>query len=151
MLRPKNQSTINKIYVVEKALKIGVPLLFGLFTGSFFAVGLYSKKWAKSVEWFLNVFPHNMWKNRITSYALEHLKVLIFSWFWLWGSPFWPRTGVSGFSLTQTNCWLLSLDQKKAFKQIWFFLVKWVQCAIVKLLLLLPFMMAGRLFFSFLR
>ena len=44
VLQPKNQSTINKIYVVEKALKIGVPLLFGLFTGSFFAVGFYSKK-----------------------------------------------------------------------------------------------------------
>ena len=43
VLRPKNQSTINKIFVVEKALKIGVPLLFALFTGSFFAVGFYSK------------------------------------------------------------------------------------------------------------
>ena len=43
-LKPKNQSTINKIYAVEKALKIGVPLLFALFTGSFFAVGIYSKK-----------------------------------------------------------------------------------------------------------
>ena len=43
-LPPNNQSTINKIYVVEKALKIGVPLLFALFAGSFFAVGFYSKK-----------------------------------------------------------------------------------------------------------
>ena len=43
-LQPTNQSTINKIYVVEKALKIGVPLLFALFTGSFFAVGFYLKK-----------------------------------------------------------------------------------------------------------
>ena len=43
-LQPKNQSTINKIYVVEKALKIGVPLLFALFTGSFFVVGFYLKK-----------------------------------------------------------------------------------------------------------
>ena len=42
-LQPKNQSTINKIYIVEKALKIGVPLLFALFTGSFFAVGFYLK------------------------------------------------------------------------------------------------------------
>ena len=43
-LQPTNQSTINKIYVVEKALKIGVPLLFALFTGSFFAAGFYLKK-----------------------------------------------------------------------------------------------------------
>ena len=43
-LQPKNQSTINKIYIVEKALKIGVPLLFAFFTGSFFAVGFYLKK-----------------------------------------------------------------------------------------------------------
>ena len=43
-LQPKNQSTINKIYIVEKALKIGVPLLFALFTGSFFAVGFYLKE-----------------------------------------------------------------------------------------------------------
>ena len=43
-LQPKNESTINKIDVVEKALKIGVPFLFALFTGSFFAVGFYLKK-----------------------------------------------------------------------------------------------------------
>ena len=43
-LQPTNQSTINKIYLVEKVLKIGVPLLFALFTGSFFAVGFYLKK-----------------------------------------------------------------------------------------------------------
>ena len=54
-----------------------------------------------------------MWKNRITSYALQHLNLLIFKWFWPWGSPFWPRMGVSGFILIQTNCWFLSLDHKK--------------------------------------
>ena len=43
-IQPTNQSTIKKIYVVEKALKIGVPILFALFTGSFFAVGFYLKK-----------------------------------------------------------------------------------------------------------
>ena len=52
-LQPKNQSTINKIYIVEKALKIGVPLLFALFTGSFFAVGFYLKKWGKCQMFFL--------------------------------------------------------------------------------------------------
>ena len=52
-LQPKNQSIINKIYVVEKALKIGVPLLFALFTGSFFAVGFYLKKWGKCQMFFL--------------------------------------------------------------------------------------------------
>ena len=54
-LQPKNQSTINKIYVVEKALKIGVPLLFALFTGSFFAVGFYLKKWGK-FQMFFSMF-----------------------------------------------------------------------------------------------
>jgi hypothetical protein len=43
-LQSKNQSTVNLIFVVERALKIGVPLLYVLFTGSFFAVGFYFKK-----------------------------------------------------------------------------------------------------------
>ena len=43
-LQPKNQFTVNLIFVVERALKIGVPLLFVLFTGSFFAVGFYLKE-----------------------------------------------------------------------------------------------------------
>ena len=40
-LRPKNQDqSINKtIHLVEKALKIGVPLFCVIFVGGFFAVG----------------------------------------------------------------------------------------------------------------
>ena len=43
-LQSKNQSTVNLIFVVERALKIGVPLLFVLFTGSFFCCGLLLKE-----------------------------------------------------------------------------------------------------------
>ena len=39
-----DQLSVNKmIFVVEKALKIGVPVFVALFTGSFFAAGFYFK------------------------------------------------------------------------------------------------------------
>ena len=39
-----DQFSVNKmISVVEKALKIGVPVFVVLFTGSFFAIGLFLK------------------------------------------------------------------------------------------------------------
>ena len=39
-----DQMSVNKmIFVVEKALKIGVPVFVALFTGSFFAVGFCLK------------------------------------------------------------------------------------------------------------
>ena len=36
-----SQSTIAMIIIVEKILKIGIPILFVVFTGSFFAIGVY--------------------------------------------------------------------------------------------------------------
>ena len=39
-----DQLFVNKmIFVVEKALKIGVPVFVALFAGSFFATGFYFK------------------------------------------------------------------------------------------------------------
>ena len=42
-LRPKNQdqSIYKTIHLVEKALKIGVPLFCVIFIGGFFAVGFF--------------------------------------------------------------------------------------------------------------
>ena len=34
-------STKSMIFLVEKILKIGIPILFVVFTGSFFAIGVY--------------------------------------------------------------------------------------------------------------
>jgi hypothetical protein len=36
-----SQSTTAMIFIVEKILKIGIPILFVIFTGSFFAIGVY--------------------------------------------------------------------------------------------------------------
>ena len=36
-----SHSTITMIFLVEKILKIGIPILFVVFTGSFFAIGVY--------------------------------------------------------------------------------------------------------------
>ena len=35
------KSTIAMLFIVEKILKIGIPILFVVFTGSFFAIGVY--------------------------------------------------------------------------------------------------------------
>ena len=37
----KQQSVKTMISLVEKALKIGVPVVFAIFTGTFFTIGFY--------------------------------------------------------------------------------------------------------------
>ena len=36
-----SHSTIAMMFIVEKILKIGIPILFVVFTGSFFVIGFY--------------------------------------------------------------------------------------------------------------